>query len=432
MPQIGRLGQAGLAKEGTLGVLQTPPTRFRRFQLPFNFSTDIALLMGKGVSGIADEVQRTAQGAGQLKGGKMKYELDLLEVGDDLMAMFGVDTVTETASFIVQLGVNDTIDWGAAYSEAIAAGTYKIGATSATDVGTLCALLYSAMHAVDNTLTLVTFTPAATGGGSLAFTFSGSTTIKWKTGTNTAKSIGPLLGFPTSADSTGATITGANIAAVYSHAFSRIQSATPPTYSWWQKTGLDYPQHVGCMLSKLELAAKAKEFIEMDAEWLGLKYDSTGVTQSAVYSALNPCKFSHCAFTIGGAPSANYDDVKLTLNNSVAVEHAVSASIWGTKIYSKGFKCDVNLSLMVEDLTEWAKWLAGTQSSMSLAITGVDLIKPGFPYSLTVGIPVLAYAAAPRQLPNGLIKIVFTGHAVNLNQTSSTAPVLVNNYGLAY
>ena len=54
----------------------------------------------------------------------------------------------------------------------------------------------------------------------------------------------------------------------------------------------------------------------MDAEWLGLKYDSTGVTQSAVYSALNPCKFSHCAFTIGGAPSANYDDVKLTLNST--------------------------------------------------------------------------------------------------------------------
>ena len=220
--------------------------------------------------------------------------------------------------------------------------------------------------------------------------------------------------------------------AVYSHAFSRIQSATPPTYSWWQKNGLDYPQHLGCMLSKLELAAKAKEFVEMDAEWLGLSYDATGVSQSAVFSALNPCKFNMCAFTIGGAPSANYDDVKLTFNNSVAVEHSVSATIWGTKIYSKGFKTDVSLSLMIEDLTEWAKWLAGTSSSLSLAITSPDLIKAGFPYSLTIGIPHLAYGAAPRQLPNGLIKVVFTGHAVNPDNTYSTLPTLVNGYGLSY
>ena len=436
MPYIGRFGQAGLKKEITAGTLATPPDRYRRFQLPFNFSTDIALLIGKGVQGLADEVLRTAQGPGQLKGGKLKYELDLNEVGDDLMAMFGTDTVTEVASFTISTGANDTLDFDIGAGQlscTIAPGTYKAGQTQA-DTGTLCQLIYAAIHAAEAVGTYtVAFTRSATGGTFTITRSAGTFDILTKTGTNTAKSIGPTIGFPVSADETASlTYTGATVSAVYSHAFSRIQSATPPTYSWWQKNGLDYPQHLGCMLSKLELSAKAKEFVEMDTEWLGLSYDANGTTKTASFSALNPCKFNMCAFTIGGAPSANYDDVKLTFNNSVAVEHSVSATIWGTKIYSKGFKTDVNLSLMIEDLTEWAKFIAGTSSSLSLAITSPDLIKAGFPYSLTISIPHLAYGAAPRQLPSGLIKVVFTGHAVNPDSTYSTLPTLVNGYGLSY
>jgi len=430
MPYIGRLGDAGLAKEGTPGTAQTP-IRFRRFIPPFNFSTDIAKLIGKGVSGNASEVQRTAQGKAQLKGGKIKSELDLLEVGDDLMAAYGVDTVTEMASFTVVTGTNDTIDW-ATFSFTLAAGTYKAGQTQA-DTGSLCQLLYTGMHSADSTVTGVTFTRSATG-GTFAISFSGGTpSILWHTGTHTAKSIGPLLGFPVAADSTGAnTYTGANVAAGYSHAFTRIQSASLPTYTWWQKTGLDYPQHVGCMLSKLEFAAKAGEFIEVDADWLGLKYDATGVTQTPVYSGLNPLKFNLCIPTVGNSVSTDYDDMKVTIDNSVKVEHAVGATIYGAKIYSEGIKVDVAMSLMVEDLTEWSKFIAGSNSSFSLAMTSTDLIKAGFPLSLTLSIPVLNYKAAPRTLPNGLIKIAFSGAAVNLAGTYEMLPTLVNGYGLPY
>ena len=431
MPYIGRFGQAGLCKEDTLGTAKVP-ARFRRFIPPFNFSTDIALLIGKGVQGIADEVLRTAQGKAQLKGGKIKAELDLNEVGDDLMAAFGTDTVTETASFTVVLNTSDTIDWDT-FSVTIAAGTYKAGQTQA-DTGTLCELLYTPMKVADSNVSGVTFTRTATG-GTFTFTFTtGTPTIKWKNGTHTAKSIGPLLGFPTSADSSGyATYTGASVVAVYSHAFSRIQSASLPSYTWWQKTGLDYPQHVGCMLSKLEFAIKKGEFIETDGDWLGLAYDATGITHSATFSSLQPIKWNMCIPSFGGAPVTNYDDLKVTFDNAVAVEHAVTSGIYGTKIYSKGFKTSVSFSLMVEDLTEWAKFIAGTTTAVSLAMTSTETIKAGFYYSLTIAIPIVAYSAAPRTLPGDLIKIVFTGNAVyGAGAGYSSLTTLVNGYGLPY
>ena len=68
---VGRFGEVGLAKEVTLGTAVPTPAFFRRFT-DFNFSADIALLIGKGISGIADVNVKTAQGAGQLKGGKIK------------------------------------------------------------------------------------------------------------------------------------------------------------------------------------------------------------------------------------------------------------------------------------------------------------------------------------------------------------------------
>lgn len=552
MLYIGRLGQAGLKKESVVGTLATPPDRYRRFHLPFNFSTDIALLIGKGVQGLADEVLRTAQGPGQLKGGKMKYELDLLEVGDDLMAAFGTDTMTETASFTVVghtiftvtalandsidfkegIGVektatltpgdytayefcaevktqmesangtavtytvtfskttkkftitpsastidllwnsgtnnakaadtlmgfaadilasaaatspvavtfdanaNDSIDFtegaGTEKHAYLTAGTYAMGADSGV-ASSLCKLVKDIMEAANGTADAYTVTYSYTTKKLTAVNGTEVFVFKWTTGVNAATAAMSLLGFTAdSASATTAVSDSTTAAFVMSHAFSRIASAELPSYSWWQKTGLDYPQHLGCMLTKLELSAKAKEFVEMDAEWLGLAYDANGVTQTATFSSLNPCKFSMCALTIGGSLSANYDDVKITIANSVAVEHSVSATIWGTKIYSKGFKVDVSLSLIVEDLAEWAKFIAGTDTSLSLVITSPDLIKAGFPYKLTLSIPKIAYSAAPRQLPNGLIKIVFTGHAKNTDASYAMLPTLVTSYGAAY
>ena len=286
---VGRFGEVGLAKEVTLGTAVPTPAFFRRFT-DFNFSADIALLIGKGISGIADVNVKTAQGAGQLKGGKIKYELDPLEVGNDLMAAFGTDTVTETASYVVVGsggGENNYIDFVcAAGTEAatVTAGTYAAGANSGTDgSSTLCYLIAQALHTADSAHTYTVTFSTTTNKFTIATNQStGTFSLLFNSGTNAAKTMATLLGFSTAADQTGAyTYTaGTAVVGVYSHAFSRVQSALLPSYTWWQKNGVNYPLFAGCMQNKMTIESKAKEFVTVDGEWLGLSYASGGTSQS--------------------------------------------------------------------------------------------------------------------------------------------------------
>ena len=370
MPFIGRLGEAGLSKENTLGTLETPPKRFRRFIPPFNFSTDIALIKGQGVQGIPDSILKVAQGPGQLKGAKLKYELDPEEVGDDLVGVFGTDTPTEVASLVVTgytpfvvssgIGENDKIDfkvgvgselnatvaagtytaydlakaiktamdaagggttftvafslttkkftitpsastvtllwlsgtnnakglyaligWGHVDTAAAASqtstvavtcvasndaidftegagaqvtghltpGTYKMGTSSGT-AGTLCALVKTIMEAANGTADTYTVTYSATTQKVTAVNGTEVFVFKWSTGTNTAISAMALLGFTTDSASALSNTSDGTVGITASHVFSVVQSAILPTFSWWQKNGVNYPQHVGCLLSK--------------------------------------------------------------------------------------------------------------------------------------------------------------------------------------
>jgi hypothetical protein len=94
MSFIGKLGIGGFKKEAVLNTPELPPTTFIPFIPPETFSTAIALLESKGVFTNPDTVQRTTQGAGEVKGAKIKYEINPDTIGHFLMAAFGADVVT--------------------------------------------------------------------------------------------------------------------------------------------------------------------------------------------------------------------------------------------------------------------------------------------------------------------------------------------------
>ena len=423
----GQLGDAGLAKEVTRGTF-VAPSRFVNFEPPFDFSYDITLLESKGISGIPDDVTKTAQGPAQLKGGKIKFEVEPENCGEHHMAAFGVDAVTEVASFIVSTGVNDTIDW-TTFTFSVAAGTYVAGQTQA-DAGSLCALIYTGMHAADGTVTGVSFSRAV---NEFTITFSGATTIKWHTGANTAKSIGPLIGFSTAADSTGAsTYTGVAVIAAFSHAFSRLASAQLPSYSWWQKNGIDYPTFSGCQLSKLEIDIKAKEFVVASADWVGLSY-AAGVSETTTYSAHNAFKFDQAVITVAGSPVVDYEEVKIVIDNAVENVHTVGNGINATKNYSKYFKVSLSMTLTVENTTEWAKFVAGTLSSVTITINSTEKVKGAIPFSLTYTMTNIAYKSAPRPVAKDLIKMTLAAEATSsINSSTTLTATLVNSIGSAY
>ena len=429
----GIFGEAGLAKENPAGTF-VAPTKFVRFIPPFQFSRDIDLIISQGVRGVADAVTKVAQGPAALKSGKVSFEVEPEGgLGEHLMAAFGTDTASESvANFTVVAATNDKIDFtedgGVEVTATLTPGTYKMGADSSV-VGSLCKLVKDQMEAAGGAPTYTVTYSYATKKMTITKN-SGVFVIKWSTGTNTAKAAATLLGF-TVADTASAIAAVSDSTTgnfIMSHVFTRLASASLPSYSWWQKNGLNYPEFAGCMLNSLEFDIKAKEFVIASADWAGLKYEAGGTTQAAVYSAKQPFKFSQAALTIGGAPNVDYEELKIKFDNMVDLLHVLGNGIDASKNYSKGFKVSISASLIVEDSTEWDKFIAGNSSSVAVAITGSEMAGGVTPFSLAFNIPEIYYQAAPIPIGKDLIKIAFTAVGqLNIAQGYSGNATLVNN-----
>ena len=332
---------------------------------------------------------------------------------------------------VTHASANDAIDFtedaGSLVTAFLTAGTYLIGASSAV-AGSLCKLIKDQMEISNGTIStyVVTYSYATK-----KFTItkdSGVFVLKWTTGTNAGIAAMGLLGFSADSASAIAAVSNSTTAAfVMSHVFTRLADAVLPTYSWWQKNGVNYPQFTGCMLNTIEFSIKAKEFILAAADWAGLKYEPAGATQSDSYSPLVPFKFSQAALTVGGVANVDYEELKVKLDNMVNPLHVVGNGIDASKIYSQGFKVSLTASLLVENSTEWDKFIAGTASSFAVLVTGAEYIKGAIPHTLAFDIPETYYQAAPIPIGKDLIKIAFTAVAQrNVAQGYAGKMTLVN------
>ena len=439
MPFIGKLGIAGFAKEVVLGTAVKPPTVFLPFLPPESFTPAIALLESKGVFTKADVVQRIAQGAGEIKGAKIKVEANPDTMGHFLMGAFGADTVVETPSFIVSLGVNDKIDFkeggGTQLHATLTAGTYSMGLTSATG-GSLCAIIKAALEAV-GTVGAYTVTYSYT---TKKLTIAKATTtiqILWASGTNTATSAATLLGFIVdTAAAASVTSDSTTAAAVQTHTFKRADVSALPTYTYWFKKGGKYPYFSGCMLSKLILEAKAKEYVTADAEFVGLKYegyDASGAGVSPVYSTRVPYTFANAQIKLDSVASLDYDSIKVELDNMVEADHVIGSSIWAAKIHAGGFRASVTANLIFEDDTQYQKFINATDAKMEIIFTHPDKVNGTTPYGVTFTVPVAKYLTAPFTLPDGKIMIPFAAVCrYNDSDSASIIAALVTDVATAY
>jgi hypothetical protein len=246
--------------------------------------------------------------------------------------------------------------------------------------------------------------------------------VKWEA---EPENIGNLLMATFGTDTkTGALATG------YTHTFSRLASAQLPTYSWWFNKGAKYMQFTGSMLNKLTLSNKAKEFLMVDSEWAALVYDDTGSSQTPSYNALKPFKFDQVVVSVDGGQVNNYDNLQIVFENNVKADHVLKGSIYPGKIYSEGFMVTVMMDLVVEDSTQYAKFLAGTSAALNFAWTSSQDItgaNAGVKNSLTVDIPTVNYAVASYPIAPGLIKVSFTAKGVYTTGSTKTASVALKN-----
>ena len=434
---IGRFGRLGVGKEVTPGTLQPTLTNFLPFIPPESIFVAHAPLESKSIMGVADGIVKMSPGPLTVNGAKFKIYAEPENIGELLMGAFGVDTVAEVASFIVSAGVNDKIDFtengGAAVAATLPAGTYAMGASSAV-TGSLCALIKSQMQAVGTGTYTVTYSFTTK---KLTITQStGVFVIEWLTGTHNATSAAALLGFSKTdtASAIAATSDSAAGTAPFSHTFTRLQSAVLPTYTLWlDKQAGATPNFTGAMANKLSFEVKAKEYLTADADFNALQYTSDS-SQTAIFSALKPFTFNEAVITAGGVISTAYDTVKVEIDNAVKADHVVGSSRYPQRIYSEGFTVKLSLDFFLNDLVEYAAFLAGTASSLTVQLNSAAMVSGAVPYSLTFTVPKMMYTAAPRQLTSNVLKIPFQASAFyDLGGTNETMQaVLVNSVSTAY
>jgi hypothetical protein len=440
-PYVGQLGAMGIAKESVLATFVNP-TRFIPVHLPCTIGApDIHQLLSKGVRGVPDAVYKAQQGARMMRSGKMKFEFEPDNCGEILQATFGADTATQVASLTVTTGVNDTIDFICAAgtkAAAITAGTYAPGVNSGTDAHTtLCYLISAGMVAQDGAHTYTVTYSATTQEFTIATSQnSGTFSLLFHSGTNNAKTIAPLIGFITSADQTGAFTYTGNILVVSGtlHTMTRTAVAQLPTYSLWGYNGLTYPAWAGCMLNKLDFDIKANEFVIVDADWGGSKWNGYNSSKTLSYSALNPFKFDQLAITVGGTQYYDTEQIKISIDNKVKIDPVIGGSIDSNVIYSEMFDVKMTYVVVAEDTTELTKFINGTVSSFTLVATSAaTFASAALNYTMTWTIPSAWYTAAVVPLPNGLVKITFQVQSIyNTTNAYSMQVALQNDVQTTY
>lgn len=440
-PYVGQLGALGIAKESVLGTFVNP-TEFLPAHLPMGIgSPDIDLLMSKGVRNVPDLVYKAAQGARQGKSEKFTIEVEPENIGNVLMGAFGTDTAAETASFTIgntNKYINFKEDGGTERTATIALATYIMGTTSAT-ASTLCAAIKTAMEAaagaagtytVSYSYSTKKVTIAVSGGAS-------AVQLLWSTGANAANSARTILGW-TSADTSSAASQvsdSTTSTAPWTHAFTRLAAAQLPTYSLWANQGVDYPTFAGAMVNKLDFDIKAPEFVQAEVDYVASKWNGVDSAKTEAYSTLNPFKFDQAVVTVAGSPVTIYKDLKISIDNKVKADPVIGGSIDANVIYSEALEVKFGATIVVEDTTEWSKFVAGTATSFAIALTSTQLINAtgSVYYGLSFSLPNLYYLTAPRPLANGLLEIQFQAQGVYDTSTSKTISAsLTNSVAAAY
>lgn len=440
MPYIGQLRAAGLAKESVVGTLVTPPTEFIPYIAPDAFMPAIELLESTAIRSNPNRLYKASQGPGEVKGMKLKWEAEPENIGNLLMGCFGTDTVTEYASFTVSNSnnkINFKEDGGSELTATLTNGTYAMGASSAV-AGSLCKEIKDQLEA------------AAGSAGTYTVTFNSSTfkvtiavsggaaavQLLWGTGTNAATSARTLLGWSTSDTASSASLqsSGTTTAQVWNHAFTRLSAAQLPSYSWWFDKGAVYQQFVGCMVNKLDLIAKAREFVMVESEWTGLAYDETGTSKSPTYSAVAPWKFDMAQLRLDAGLVQTYDNVKISFDNYVKADHLLSQSIYPGVIYSEGFDVTISMDMEVENATEYTNFLDGDSVDVNLQLIHTANAGSGaVPYSLEFDMPSAKYSVASYPNAPGLIKIAFTARGIyNTSESKIASVALRNSISTAY
>lgn len=341
--------KAGISEESTWsqGTI-TPATQL----LPLR---DTGVMIGLSAQQIAPPRIGNGAGVRDMRLGTIAPVLTLPMFGypvgpvlKTLKAALGQVSSVETASFIVQAGVNDKIDFtedgGAEVTATLTAGTYKAGLTSA-DAGTICALIKTQMEAVNGASTYTVAFSTTTKKFTITKS-SGAFVLKWATGTNAATAADTLLGFAADTASAIAATSATAVEIVYVHSitikealdYGNPNSATPKGLTL--QLGLAHEKVfdvLDAVVKSLNITYAPNQELYIDAAVEARRADASAATLAALTSpTVKPMLFSQLAFTVNGVAAA-ISALAIAFNNNLKTDLFVN-NAYRSRFPRNGFR----------------------------------------------------------------------------------------------
>lgn len=321
-----------------------------------------------------------------------------------LKAGLGQVTSTEQASFTVQAGVNDKInfteDGGAERTATLTPGTYIMGTTSAT-ASTLCKEIKDRLEDAPSSAGTYTVTfnqttkliTIAVSGGAAVFV------LNFSTGANAATSARTLLGYGSVDTVSGASATaGTAVEIVFQHVISILDAIqyglTKGLTAQVKLADSTVYDILDCVVNSLAISYAPNQELHFDAELQARRVETSLATLSGLTSpAVNPLVYSQAAFTIGGS-SISLSKLDIAFNNNLKTDLMVN-SRYRSKFVRAGLRTVTGMFAF--DITDsntydlFDDFLADAAGAALVATFTGGTIKSGHSYAIAFNMPSVKF-----------------------------------------
>jgi len=419
----------GLKKEGTRLTAEATATKWFSADPGSDMKCELSLLADNGLRGVRASYPSHS---GKLEAdGKIVHPLRANIIDDFFQMLLGAPTTTEASVVTVEAGVNDAIDIDEGSGElgaTIAAGSYPIGASSAT-AGTFCAAVKAALDAAGDTYT-VTYDSSTR-----KFTIAiGTGTFKflWHTGTHAAATARTLLGF-SDADTVSAAASIASESAVwyrcYQHVFVPQSSIQPITYTIFEDRGFAVTAYSGCAVKKMDFNGANNDFVNISHDLVAIKEQSGSIGSPSYADELEPLSFQHATLAIGGVQQPSLKSWKLSIDSKAVQKWTQNQTQYATDIINpEVMEISGEMDIYFETIAERTKFLAHTTTYLLLTIEG-NVLTGTTKDKVMISLPKIEYVSYTLEEMDNLISAKVTFKAVYDTTTSNliTATVLNKN-----
>jgi hypothetical protein len=422
--------QFGLKKESSRGTAESSPGKWFPTRGNAKVSYDLKHLKDEGIRGIAQDY---APVAGPKEGmAKIPLNLDPHSCVDFFYSLLGGVSSAEATPIVISSS-NQKLDFNIGASEltaTVTTGSYAIGATSA-DSGSLCKAIKDALFAADATGTYTVSYSRTT----KLFTVARSTgtfQLLAATGSHIANGIFSTIGFAATDRTAAITYTGTvQIEYAFAHTLTQSTDISKIAYTLFLDRSLNVMKYNGAVVKKIGLKGGADNLVDMDVEML-CRTEASGSIGSPSYPTQRYLGFADTSIYIASAQNTKVVDWALNIDNGAkGLRTFANSQDISDVVVADRIAVDGSFTVLFEDTTERAKFLANTSSALEFLLQGTA-IGGTVKYGVDINIYKAVYESFPYEEEKNLLAAKATFKGFYDSSAAKTLQIAVTNQDVSY